>query len=158
MKLLFALLLLGVAGVSALVANSGIKRVILFDGVCNFCNKWVDTVLSLDKKKQFKFAALQTEAGRNLLESLGKHPDDLSSVIYIRSLDPLPDFYTKSDAALKVAEDLGMPSFLTFTAFALIPKTVRDNVYDMIATNRYSILGRREESRCGDTRYSDRFL
>lgn len=158
MKLLFGFLWLGIGGARALIASNGIRRVILYDGVCNFCNKWVDTVLNIDKEKLFTFSALQSENGRSLLRAIGKSSDDLSSVIYIRSLDPVPEYFTKSDAALKVAEDLGIPSLLTVTASTIIPKTLRDNVYDMVASNRYRILGKREDCRCGDSRYSDRFL
>eukprot|EP01031_Cornospumella_fuschlensis_P036245 gene36245-43968_t len=105
----FFFLWIGFVCIDALIVDRGVKRIILYDGVCNFCNKWVDTVLSLDSKNLFKFAALQSETGKHLLEYIGKRSNDLSSVIYIRSLDPSPDFYTKSDAALKVAEDLGIP-------------------------------------------------
>lgn len=63
------------------------KNLILFDGVCNFCNGWVDTVLRLDPKGKFKFTALQSPTGQQVLEKLGKQPDDLSSVVYVRLLD-----------------------------------------------------------------------
>lgn len=136
------------------------KNLILFDGVCNFCNGWVDTVLRLDPKGKFKFTALQSPTGQQVLEKLGKQPDDLSSVVYVRLLDDeKQEAFFKSDAALKVAEDLGIPSFLVSTVQAGLPLSLRNSAYDMVAENRYNLLGKRDVCRLETSRqYADRFI
>lgn len=138
------------------------NNIILYDGVCNFCNKWVDLVLKIDTKKQFSFSALQSQKGKELLQIIGRERSDISSVVFIKSLgnqELPPEFYTKSDAALQVCELLGpMGKLASLTVTNLIPQTARDVVYDGVANNRYSILGKREECRCSDSKYSDRFI
>lgn len=136
------------------------KNLILFDGVCNFCNGWVDTVLRLDPSGKFKFTALQSPTGQLVLERLGKQRDDLSSVVYVRRLDDeKQEAFFKSDAALKVAEDLGIPSFLVSKVQEGLPLSVRNSVYDMVAENRYNLLGKRDVCRLeSGSRYADRFI
>jgi len=137
-----------------------LKNLILFDGVCNFCNGWVDTVLRLDPKGKFKFTALQSPTGQQVLQKLGKQHDDLSSVVYVRWLDDAKqEAFFKSDAALKVAEDLGIPSFLVSTVQAGLPLSIRDSVYDTVAENRYNLLGKRDVCRIETSRqFADRFI
>jgi predicted DCC family thiol-disulfide oxidoreductase YuxK len=141
--------------------------VILFDGVCNFCNAWVDILLRIDIQRQFKFAPLQSNIGRELLVSIGRRPDDITSVILI---DPrrknangaaaaVPAYYDKSDCVLQVVKTLGFPGMVAATAAtALVPIDSRNGLYDLVAENRYNLLGKRDECRCGDPQYSDRFL
>jgi predicted DCC family thiol-disulfide oxidoreductase YuxK len=62
------------------------KNIVLYDGVCNFCNKWVDILLKLDSQKQFTFSALQSDKGKELLEAIGKNKNDISSVVFIKEL------------------------------------------------------------------------
>jgi predicted DCC family thiol-disulfide oxidoreductase YuxK len=140
--------------------------VILFDGVCNFCNAWVDILLRIDIQRQFKFAPLQSTIGRELLVSIGRRPDDITSVILI---DPrgqqqnndgaAPVYYDKSDCVLQVVKTLGWPAMVAANAAtALVPIESRNGLYDLVAENRYNFLGKRDECRCGDPQYSDRFL
>lgn len=142
---------------SSTIATENIKNIILFDGVCNFCNSWVDLVLQVDSEKKFKFCALQSDSGRKLLQSIGKDADDISSVVFIKSPT---EFYFKSEAALKVAETMG-PAYAVVSALGrtLVPiPFLRDSVYDLVADNRYRILGKRTECRCADPAFQDRFL
>ncbi|KAJ1415986.1 hypothetical protein B484DRAFT_454394 [Ochromonadaceae sp. CCMP2298] len=140
------------------------QNIILYDGVCNFCNSWVDLLLKLDRKKKFSFAALQSDEGQDLLQRIGKSRDDLSSVVFIQSLaegGPSAEdkVYFKSDAAIRVAEELtGAPGPIASLITAGFPKSMRDTLYDGVATNRYSILGKREECRCSDATSPERFL
>lgn len=118
------------------------KSVILFDGVCNFCNRWVNFVLDNDPDGVFVFASMQSQAGRDLLEAVGRPPDDLSTFVMIDS----EGFWTQSTAALRVAKSLPVPALNTLgVAFMPLPSFVRDKVYETVATNRYSILGRQED-------------
>lgn len=137
-------------------STPGVKNIILFDGVCNFCNKWVDLVITLDPSKKFKFCALQSSKGQALLKSIGKEESDISSFVFIKSINgPRKEFYFKSEAALKVAENLGLGPLSVASRFLLPFPLLRDNIYDMVASNRYNILGKRDECRVGDF---DRFL
>jgi predicted DCC family thiol-disulfide oxidoreductase YuxK len=130
--------------------------VILFDGVCNFCNAWVDVLIKLDKEGQFKFAALQSETGKRLLTAIGKEEDDISSVVLVR---PDLQHFDKSACVLQVVQELGPAAAAVAGAGRiLVPRRLRDFLYDTVADNRYNFLGKRDECRCGDPEYADRFL
>merc|ERR1711871_698257 len=118
------------------------RAVILFDGVCNFCNRWVSFVLDNDKKGRFSFASLQSPRGRQLLEMCGRSPDDLSTFVVIDE----DGFHTQSTAALRVGQTLGVPVLTTLSrgGFA-VPPALRDPIYRLVAENRYSILGKDTE-------------
>ena len=139
------------------LTDEEINNVVLFDGVCNFCNKWVDIMMHLDTKKRFRFCALQSHVGRNLAKKIGRNPDELSSVVLIKSIED-GDVHLKSDAVLKVIEQLGLFWFLFSNISSLLPLYLRNTVYDMVASNRYSILGKRPTCRRGGLKDSDRFL
>lgn len=130
--------------------------IILYDGVCNFCNAWVDLLLRIDVQKRYKFAPLQSDVGRKLLVNIGKDADDISSVLMIQ---PNLDYYEKSAAPLKVVEELGpLAGVLSRTALTIVPKEIRDSIYDTVAENRYNLMGKRDECRCSDPRFADRFV
>ena len=119
----------------------GRKGVILFDGVCNFCNRWVSFVLDNDPDGAFAFASLQSDAGRELLSQCGRDDSDLSTFVVIDSTG----FHTQSSAALRVAATLEKPALnMLSTAFTPVPLVLRDSLYRVVANNRYSILGKDE--------------
>mmetsp|Transcript_24283 Transcript_24283/g.27966 ORF Transcript_24283/g.27966 Transcript_24283/m.27966 type:complete len:247 (+) Transcript_24283:98-838(+) len=141
------------------------KQVILYDGVCNFCNTWVDILLRIDLKEQFKFAPLQSDVGKELLIRMGKEADDISSIVLVENSSGIGNEMTeasyldKSACVLKVVEELGIPGkVFAKTALAIVPKELRDTVYDTVAENRYNFMGKRDECRCSDPKFSDRFL
>lgn len=118
---------------------AGRDGVILFDGVCNFCNRWVSFVLDNDPEGYYAFASLQSGAGRDLLAAIGRDPDDLSTFVVIDR----DGFYTQSDAALRVGATLKQPALNTLaSALTPLPGPLRDGVYRLVADNRYKILGR----------------
>jgi predicted DCC family thiol-disulfide oxidoreductase YuxK len=119
----------------------GRKGIIMFDGVCNFCNRWVSFVLDNDPDGLFAFASLQSDAGRELLSKCGRDDSDLSTFVVIDD----QGFHTQSDAALRVAATLKKPALnVMATAFSPVPSPLRDGVYRLVANNRYSILGKDE--------------
>jgi len=136
------------------------RSIILFDGVCNMCNGWVNVVLDWDPQGKFRFASLQSEVGKTLLQRSGRAPDDLSSFV----LAEKDQSYFKSDAALRVASNLprGLPGLTVAAAAAsaLVPGFVRDGAYDIVAANRYRFMGKRDVCRVGDdrARFEDRFV
>mmetsp|Transcript_4345 Transcript_4345/g.4498 ORF Transcript_4345/g.4498 Transcript_4345/m.4498 type:complete len:194 (-) Transcript_4345:339-920(-) len=141
----------------SLYASNELSNIILFDGVCNFCNKWVDIMLKLDTGKKFKFCALQSEKGKELLQAIGKNADDISTVVLIKSLGKREAYY-KSDAVLKVLEQLGLPLFAASAVGSTLPLFIRNGMYNEVAANRYNFLGKREICRCADPEFADRFV
>ena len=139
-------------------------KVILFDGVCNFCNTWVDLLLRIDAEGQFRFTPLQSPIGQELLMAVGKGRDDISSVVLIRTNEGNNNgkklqYYDKSDCVLQVVQELGpIAKLLTKGAQAVVPLPIRNSIYDTVAENRYNFMGKRDECRSGDPKYFDRFL
>ena len=131
------------------------NNIILYDGVCKFCNKWVDLLLQIDNKKVMRFAALQSSYGKEALSEMGKETDDISTVIYIRSNS---QFYIKSNAVLEVMKETNSGLYAIAVILGIIPLPIRDRFYDLVAKNRYNFLGKRDTCRCSDKEYSDRFL
>ena len=117
----------------------GRDGIILFDGVCNFCNRWVSFVLDNDPDGIFAFASLQSPKGRALLEECGRSAEDLSTFVVIDD----DGFFTQSSAALRVGEKLRNPALNIMAAgLTRVPTPLRDGVYRIVADNRYSILGK----------------
>ncbi len=113
------------------------EKIVLFDGVCNLCNASVQFILKRDRHRQFYFASLQSETGKQL--SAQFHLDSSLSRSFI--LIDNGKVYTHSRAALQVAKDLGGPWQL-FYAFIIIPPFIRDGIYNWIAKNRYQWFGK----------------
>ena len=133
-------------------------NVILFDGICNFCNTWVDILLRLDRQAKFRFAPLQSNVGQELLVQIGKEADDISSVVLVKNDGR---YFDKSLCVLQVLEEVGplpLTQPLANLARNLIQRNIRDGLYDIVAENRYNLMGKRAECRCSDPTYSDRFL
>ena len=84
------------------------SNIVLFDGICNLCNTWVDIILHLDQQKQFRFCPLQSTMGRALLQHIGRDPDDMSTIVLLKSFTT-QEAYFKSKAVLKVIEQLAWP-------------------------------------------------
>ena len=129
------------------------EMILLFDGVCNFCNFWVNFVLDRDRQRVIRFAPLQSEAGKTLLKKGGFSEKDFDTFI----LTDGEIFYTKSDAGLKVASVLGFP-YSMLKVFSLLPRPLRNWVYDIIAKNRYSFFGKKEVCRIPAPGERERFL
>ena len=128
-------------------------KIILFDGICNFCNSSVDFVIEHDKNNLYVFAALQSEIGQKYLEKINLPRNDFDSFVLIDQ----DEFYTASTAALIVAKDLS--GFIRFLyPLIYIPKVVRDSIYKWIAKHRYKVFGKRDRCRVPTQEYKDKFL
>lgn len=112
--------------------------VILYDGVCIFCSRWVRFVAKRDKVRRFRFTAIQSPYGTKLAQAVGIDPadPDTNAVIYGRVA------WFKSDAALTVLSNL--PGWRWVKILFAVPKPLRDVVYNVVARNRYRIFGRYE--------------
>lgn len=115
------------------------KKIILFDGVCNLCNGAVTFIIKRDKHDRFRYAALQSEVGRTLTDKHGIDTSKTDSIILIED----DRCYTKSSAALRIARHLSGGYPLLY-GFMILPKFIRDPLYDVIARNRYQWFGKRE--------------
>jgi predicted DCC family thiol-disulfide oxidoreductase YuxK len=128
-------------------------NILLFDGVCNLCSKTVQFIIRKDPKAKFRFASLQSQSGQLLLTQLDLPPDTFNSLIYIRD----KRFYLKSTAVLKVLQELSGGWRLLF-CLIILPRFIRDFVYDFIAKRRYFIFGKSETCWIPSQEYLDRFL
>ncbi|KEZ47796.1 thiol-disulfide oxidoreductase DCC family protein [Metabacillus indicus] len=129
------------------------NKILLFDGVCNFCDGTVQFVLKHDKKEVFSFASLQSEAGQSLLRKHGLPLEDYDSFVYLDE----GKVHTKSTAALRVLKELGGIYRALYLLIA-IPKPIRDAVYMMIAKNRYKWFGKKDACTLPSKDVRKRFL
>lgn len=131
------------------------RPVILYDGVCNLCNTAVNFMLDVDPSPgNFRLASLQSEAGKRLLQRSGRAPDDISSIVLVEKTGA----YIQSEAVLRIARGINHPfAFLAIFGFP-VPLFIRDTVYDLVADNRYSIMGKRDECRLADSNFMERFI
>jgi len=116
------------------------QKIILFDGVCNLCNGSIIFVLKWEKESTFKFASIQSEAGKELLEWCGLPSNYNQAVVYIEN----GNIYLGSTAAFKIGQYLVFPWSILSSLGLLIPKFARDRVYNQIALNRYQWFGKKD--------------
>ena len=117
------------------------KKIILFDGICNLCNSAVQYIIKRDKNDEFRFATLQGEIGQQLINERTIDTSKLDSIILI---EPGIAYYSKSTAALKISQSFGGFWKMAYV-LKLIPRQLRDIVYDWIARNRYGWYGKKEK-------------
>ncbi|THD67907.1 thiol-disulfide oxidoreductase DCC family protein [Robertkochia marina] len=118
------------------------KKLILFDGVCNLCNGAVNFVIKRDHGDVFRYASLQSNLGKKMLEERNIDPKSIDSIILI---EPEIAYFIKSDAAIEIARHLGWP-WKALTLFNyILPVSIRDGIYDLIARNRYRWFGRKDQ-------------
>jgi predicted DCC family thiol-disulfide oxidoreductase YuxK len=127
--------------------------IILFDGVCNFCNSTVNFIIRHDPNGYFKFAALQSEAGEKLLKEYRIDATKLDTLILIEN----GIVYTHSTAVLKIFQKLEgwYPILYDFT---IIPLFIRDFLYHLFAKYRYKIFGKQETCHIPTKEELSRFL
>ena len=113
--------------------------VILYDGVCVLCSRWIRFVASRDVARRFRFTAIQSGYGTRLAQAFGINPDDPDTNAVIHG----GVAYFKSDGALTVLSNL--PGWGWVRALRSVPKPLRDAVYNLVASNRYRIFGKYEE-------------
>lgn len=126
---------------------------LLFDGVCNLCNGAVNFVIDRDRRRVFRFASLQSEAGKALLRAHGLSDSSLDTVVLLEQ----GQAFIESDAAIRTARRLGFPWSAMVLCLAA-PRFVRDSVYRFIARNRYRWFGRTEACRMPTDALRERFV
>jgi len=126
---------------------------VLFDGVCNLCNSGVQFIIKHDRKKQFRFASLQSEMGKRILAQNQLPSDKLDTFIFVDN----NKIYTRSTAALRIARKLGGFWKLAY-ANIIIPRFIRDGIYNFISRNRYKWFGKQEECMVPTPDLRERFV
>ena len=127
--------------------------ILLFDGYCSLCNAAVDFVLKRDSKKKLLVASMQSPAGQRALNHYGYPSTYLDSLILVEK----GKVYLGSTAALRVARKLRRGWPLLYPLI-LLPKGIRDRIYQWIGANRYAWFGRRDSCRMPTLSEKDRFL
>jgi predicted DCC family thiol-disulfide oxidoreductase YuxK len=127
--------------------------VVLFDGVCNLCVGSVQWLLRMDRRERLRFGTLQSDAGSELLRTVGLSGEYDGSIVLVES----GNAYTESDAVLRIAWLLGFPWALG-SVLSIVPKSVRDRGYRFIAGSRYEWFGKRERCLVPDEELGARFV
>ncbi len=129
------------------------EKIVLFDGVCVLCNGSMRFVLRHERAPEFHFAAVQSASGRQALAALGRPLEDWDSVVVIDG----DAVYLKSDAVLRLARGLKTP-WRWLGALRVLPRGLRDWLYDRVARNRYRLFGRYRDCLVPDRDLRRRYL
>jgi predicted DCC family thiol-disulfide oxidoreductase YuxK len=130
-----------------------INKILLFDGICNLCNGFVQFVINRDLDGNIKFAALQSVAGQQQFKRFGLPEKYMESLVYIKG----DKYYRKSTAVLYILKDLRGAWQLAF-GFMIIPAFIRDFIYGLVAKKRYRIFGKKESCMIPTPELKSRFL
>jgi predicted DCC family thiol-disulfide oxidoreductase YuxK len=129
------------------------EHLIVFDGVCKFCNAFVNFVLKRDHARAFKFGTLQSPPAQRILQHFHLSTHEYETFLLIER----GALFTKSTGALHILRRLGFPWSLLWL-FILVPRPIRDLGYDFIARHRYRWMGRRDSCRLPEKEEKDRFV
>ena len=132
--------------------NEG-DKVILFDGVCKLCSAWARFLIKFDKNKVFKLAMVQSPEGQAILEFYGLPTDVFETMALIDG----ETLYVQSSAFLQVMKHLPFPWPL-FSIFAVLPRRIRDWLYNRVALNRYALFGKYDACLMPSPDHEARFL
>nr|WP_322623553.1 thiol-disulfide oxidoreductase DCC family protein [uncultured Flavobacterium sp.] len=116
------------------------KKIILFDGVCNLCDATVQFLIKRDRKDIFRFVALQSELGQEIIKYIGIDTSKTDSIILY---EPGKAYYYKAQAALEIASEIG-GFYSLLSVFKVLPNGLSNAVYDYVARNRYKWYGKKD--------------
>jgi len=128
-------------------------NLILFDGVCNLCSALVQFVIRHDPAAKFRFAAIQSQVGREIFQSHGLDAADLQTFVFIAE----GKLFLRSDAAIEVVSRFGR-AWSICKIFRFVPRAFRNAIYSLIARNRYRWFGRKEVCMVPTPEIKERFL
>ncbi len=138
--------------VASAAPEGALPPIVLFDGICNFCNRWINFIIRKDKKKKFRFATLQSEVGKTLLKQHGIWEKQETVVLIYNGKAQV-----KSTACFHICYHLGGIYALLF-ALVILPSYVTDFYYDIIARNRYKWWGKMDSCMIPTAAERERFL
>ena len=128
------------------------NNIVLFDGVCNLCNRSVDFIIRNEKSDKLQFASLQSDVGKSIVNKSGLDEIPDSVMLFVDG-----ELLVRSDAALAISTYLKRP-YVYGIIFRYVPKILRDSVYNLIAKNRYRWFGKKETCRVPSADERERFL
>jgi len=134
--------------------NADNRPIVVFDGVCLLCNRWVDFLLRHDHAGRYRLAAMQGNHGRRLLQTHGLSADDPASFLFVQN----GTGYTDTQALIRVLSGLGRGWPLLAWIIRVVPGFIRDPMYRWVAKHRYRLFGQRTQCRMPDPAYAERFL
>ncbi len=129
------------------------QPLILFDGICNLCTASVQFIIKRDPRAKFSFASLQSQVGQTIMKKYEQDISALSTILLIRD----QKVYSRSSAVLHIARELTGAWPLLY-GFIIVPKFIRDAVYELIAQNRYKWFGRRKDCMVPTAEHKARFV
>lgn len=134
--------------------NIGVSgKVILFDGVCKLCNAWSNFIIKYDRQRVFKLCSVQSKEGKQILLHFGLPSESYETMLYVEGNQS----FQKSDAFFQIMTQLGYP-WKIVCIFKVIPKPLRDWMYDRIALNRYRLFGKYDYCTLPSPDHEARFL
>lgn len=128
-------------------------NVILFDGVCKLCNGWSNFIIKYDNQHQFTLCSVQSPEGQQILQYFNMPIDHFDTMLYVEG----NRYFEKSDAFLKIVYKLGFPWRILYV-FNVIPRSIRNWLYDRIALNRYTLFGKFDSCMLPTKENENRFL
>ena len=128
------------------------NNIVLFDGVCNLCNRSIDFIIRNQKSHKLQFVSLQSDVGKSIVNKSGLDEIPDSVMLYVDG-----KLLVRSDAALAISTYLKRP-YVYGIIFKYVPKILRDSVYNLIAKNRYRWFGKKEKCRVPSADERERFL
>ena len=131
-----------------------VKHIIIYDGECNYCDAIVQFLIRVDKKNEFKFAHISSQAGSKMLNKFGIDSNLHDSFIYVKD----QEYYMYSDGAGQVLLQLGGVYALMGKILLAIPLTIRDAIYKWVARNRYKLFGHKQSCDIPSQSILDKFL
>ena len=129
------------------------KGIILFDGVCNFCNSSVNFIIDRDRSDYFRFASLQSETGKEILGRFGLGTGSVTTIMLVED----GNYFIKSSAVFRISGRLRFPWNL-FKILLIVPSFIRNPFYDIIARNRYKWFGKRDACRIPTEAEKNKFI
>lgn len=131
-----------------------VKHIIIYDGECNYCDAIVQFLIRVDKKNEFKFAHISSQAGSKMLNKFGIDSNLHDSFIYVKD----HEYYMYSDGAGQVLLQLGGAYALMGKILLVIPLNIRDAIYKWVARNRYKLFGHKQSCDIPSQSILDKFL
>jgi predicted DCC family thiol-disulfide oxidoreductase YuxK len=131
----------------------GEKSIVLFDGVCNLCNGFVNFLIDRDPHDRFRFGSLQSGHAKDLLKRYGHTSEHITTVLLVQN----NKLYSQSTAVLKIFR-LMPGAWPLLYAFIAIPSPLRDFLYNLVARNRYKIFGRKDTCRISSPELQSKFI
>ncbi len=130
------------------------KKIVLFDGVCNLCNNFVQTIIKHDKKDIYRFASLQSEYGQQVQKHLGIDSSKIKSIILY---EPNVAYFHKSEAAIEIIKSFG-GAYSLMGLLKIFPNFIGNAVYDFVAFNRYKWFGKTDSCMIPTAELKAKFL